>query len=106
MERIKELAPQLLPNKDAEIVTYWTNTIDAPVNTLPVNWRRWATPTGRVIPKASKGGMEAGLSPGERLHKKSLQPRSLGQQSRSTRIQRSCVPKRRTAREFPALLGN
>ncbi len=25
-ERIKELAPQLLPNKDAEIVTYCTNT--------------------------------------------------------------------------------
>ena len=24
-ERIKELAPQLLPNKDAEIVTYCTN---------------------------------------------------------------------------------
>jgi len=24
-ERIKELAPQLLPNKDAEIVTYSTN---------------------------------------------------------------------------------
>jgi len=56
LERIKELAPQLLPNKDAEIVTYWTNTIDAPANTLPVNWRRWATPTGRAIPKASKGG--------------------------------------------------
>ena len=25
-EQIKELAPQLLPNKDAEIVTYCTNT--------------------------------------------------------------------------------
>jgi rhodanese-related sulfurtransferase len=25
-ERIKELAPQLLPNKDAEIVTYCANT--------------------------------------------------------------------------------
>jgi rhodanese-related sulfurtransferase len=25
-ERIKELAPQLLPNKDTEIVTYCTNT--------------------------------------------------------------------------------
>ena len=25
-ERLKELAPQLLPNKDAEIVTYCTNT--------------------------------------------------------------------------------
>ena len=25
-EKIKELAPQLLPNKDAEIVTYCTNT--------------------------------------------------------------------------------
>lgn len=25
-ERIKELAPQLLPSKDAEIVTYCTNT--------------------------------------------------------------------------------
>jgi rhodanese-related sulfurtransferase len=25
-ERIKELAPQLLPNKDAEIVTYCTST--------------------------------------------------------------------------------
>jgi len=25
-ERIRELAPQLLPNKDAEIVTYCTNT--------------------------------------------------------------------------------
>jgi rhodanese-related sulfurtransferase len=25
-ERIKELAPQLLPNKDAEIITYCTNT--------------------------------------------------------------------------------
>jgi rhodanese-related sulfurtransferase len=25
-ERIKELAPQLLPNKDAKIVTYCTNT--------------------------------------------------------------------------------
>lgn len=25
-ERINELAPQLLPNKDAEIVTYCTNT--------------------------------------------------------------------------------
>ena len=25
-ERIKELAPQLLPNKNAEIVTYCTNT--------------------------------------------------------------------------------
>lgn len=25
-ERIKELAPQLLPNKDSEIVTYCTNT--------------------------------------------------------------------------------
>jgi rhodanese-related sulfurtransferase len=25
-EQINELAPQLLPNKDAEIVTYWTNT--------------------------------------------------------------------------------
>jgi len=25
-ERVKELAPQLLPNKDAEIVTYCTNT--------------------------------------------------------------------------------
>ena len=24
-ERIKELAPQLLPNKDAEIITYCTN---------------------------------------------------------------------------------
>jgi rhodanese-related sulfurtransferase len=24
--RIKELAPQLLPNKDAEIITYCTNT--------------------------------------------------------------------------------
>jgi rhodanese-related sulfurtransferase len=25
-DKIKELAPQLLPNKDAEIVTYCTNT--------------------------------------------------------------------------------
>jgi rhodanese-related sulfurtransferase len=25
-ERVNELAPQLLPNKDAEIVTYCTNT--------------------------------------------------------------------------------
>jgi rhodanese-related sulfurtransferase len=25
-ERIKELAPQLLPNKDAEIITYCTST--------------------------------------------------------------------------------
>ena len=25
-ERIKELAPQILPNKDAEIITYCTNT--------------------------------------------------------------------------------
>ena len=25
-EKVKELAPQLLPNKDAEIVTYCTNT--------------------------------------------------------------------------------
>jgi rhodanese-related sulfurtransferase len=25
-ERIKELAPRLLPNKDAEIITYCTNT--------------------------------------------------------------------------------
>jgi rhodanese-related sulfurtransferase len=25
-ERIKELAPQMLPNKDAEIITYCTNT--------------------------------------------------------------------------------
>ena len=25
-ERIKELAPQLLPNRDAEIITYCTNT--------------------------------------------------------------------------------
>jgi len=25
-ERIKELAPQLLPNKDAEIITYCANT--------------------------------------------------------------------------------
>jgi rhodanese-related sulfurtransferase len=25
-ERIKELAPQLLPNKDVEIITYCTNT--------------------------------------------------------------------------------
>ena len=25
-EQIKELAPQMLPNKDAEIVTYCTNT--------------------------------------------------------------------------------
>jgi len=25
-EQIKELAPQLLPNKDAEIITYCTNT--------------------------------------------------------------------------------
>jgi rhodanese-related sulfurtransferase len=25
-ERIRELAPQMLPNKDAEIVTYCTNT--------------------------------------------------------------------------------
>jgi len=25
-ERIKELAPQLLPSKDAEIITYCTNT--------------------------------------------------------------------------------
>jgi rhodanese-related sulfurtransferase len=25
-ERVKELAPQLLPNKDAEIVTYCANT--------------------------------------------------------------------------------
>ena len=25
-EKIKELAPQLLPNRDAEIVTYCTNT--------------------------------------------------------------------------------
>jgi rhodanese-related sulfurtransferase len=25
-ERIKELAPQLLPNKDAEIIAYCTNT--------------------------------------------------------------------------------
>jgi rhodanese-related sulfurtransferase len=25
-EKIRELAPQLLPNKDAEIVTYCTNT--------------------------------------------------------------------------------
>ena len=25
-ERIKELAPQLLPNKDAEIITYCTNS--------------------------------------------------------------------------------
>ena len=26
-ERINDLAPQLLPNKDAEIVTYCTNTL-------------------------------------------------------------------------------
>ncbi len=26
-DKIKELAPQLLPNKDAEIVTYCTNTL-------------------------------------------------------------------------------
>jgi rhodanese-related sulfurtransferase len=25
-DRIKELAPQMLPNKDAEIITYCTNT--------------------------------------------------------------------------------
>lgn len=25
-EHIKELTPQLLPNRDAEIATYWTNT--------------------------------------------------------------------------------
>jgi len=52
-EQIKELAPQLLPNKDAEIVTY---CIETPANMPPVNWRPWVTPTWRIIPRESKDG--------------------------------------------------
>jgi hypothetical protein len=76
-EQIRELAPQLLPSKDAEIVTYCPRTrIDTPANTLPVNWRRWATRTWRTIPKANRAGWKRGFR-WRRLHKKSLQPRSL-----------------------------
>ena len=55
-ERIKELAPQLLPNKDAEISRTARTIIDTPANTLPVNWRRWAIRMWRTIPKASRAG--------------------------------------------------
>ncbi len=30
--------------------------IDTPVHTPPVNWRPWATPKWRIIPRASKDG--------------------------------------------------
>jgi hypothetical protein len=75
-EQIKELAPELLPSKDAEIVTIARTRIDTPANTLQVNWRRWAPRTWRTIPKANRGGWKQ-VFPWRRLHKKSLQPRSL-----------------------------
>ena len=58
-ERIKGLAPQLLHNKDAEIITVRTR-IDTPANTPPVNWRPWATRTWRTIPKANRVGWKQG----------------------------------------------
>jgi rhodanese-related sulfurtransferase len=43
-EKIKELAPKLLPVKDAVIITYCSSTaFDTPAKTPPVNWRPWVT---------------------------------------------------------------
>ena len=41
-----------------------------------MNWRRWATRTWRTIPKANRGGWKQ-VFQWRRLHKTSLQPRSL-----------------------------
>ena len=60
-ERIKELAPQLFPTKMLRSSPTVRTRIDMPANTLPVNWRRWATRTWRTILKESKGGWKLGF---------------------------------------------
>src|ERR1700739_796870 len=65
-ERIKELAPQLFPTKMLRSSPTVRTRIDMPANTLPVNWRRWATRTWRIIPKASRGGWKQ-VFPGRRV---------------------------------------
>ena len=70
-ERIRELAPRLLPNKDAEIVTYCSTLLDMPVHTLPVSWRRWVTRTWRTIQRASRAGWKPGF-PWRRLLRQSV----------------------------------
>ena|ERR1700684_1245074 len=60
-DKIKELAPQLLPDKDVEIVTSAVTRIDTPANTPPVNWRPWATRRLRIIPRGSRDGWKQGF---------------------------------------------
>jgi hypothetical protein len=45
--------------------------IDTPANTLPVNWRRWATKTWRTIPKANRAGWKRGF-PWRKLRRESV----------------------------------
>ena len=47
-----------------------------PVNTLPVNWRRWATRMWRTIPKVNRAGWKRGFR-WRKLLEESLQPRTL-----------------------------
>lgn len=76
LNRLKNLPHSCCPTRTLRLSAIARTRIDMPANTLPVNWRRWATRTWRTIPKASRGGWKQ-VFPWRRLHKKSLQPRSL-----------------------------
>jgi len=71
-ERIKELAPQLLPKRKRRSSPTARTIIDTPANTLPVNWRRWVTRTWRTILTVNRAGWKLGFR-WKRLLKKSPQ---------------------------------
>jgi rhodanese-related sulfurtransferase len=44
-DRVRELAPELLPDKEADIVVYCSSPHERPRRRPPVSWRTWATRT-------------------------------------------------------------
>ena len=60
-ERIKELAPQLLPKKDAEIVTYCTYTHLHASEYAAREWAAMGYTNVAHYPEGKQGWMEAGF---------------------------------------------
>ena len=70
----------------------YEHALDSPANTLPVNSRRWTTPTCRA-PKGNRDGWWLGFRRRKLLKSGSDNPAC--QRSRSIRTLRSCVPNSR-----------
>jgi hypothetical protein len=59
-DQVGERAPDLLPDKDAEIVVYCIDLRERPLREPPVSWRRWDT-RGAGLCGGKKDWIEAGL---------------------------------------------